>query len=87
MSSGALAAYPHVSHRERVAENFPSEVAVEAYLLRPKRPADPCYPKAALAALEFRRSGAQPTSFLLTFAQLRSLDEALYRLVKQGELG
>jgi hypothetical protein len=77
---------PHTSHRERVAEDFPSDLSIEAHLLRPNQPADPSQPYAALANLEFHFRGEKVASFLMTFGQVRRLDEALYRLVKLGEL-
>lgn len=74
---------PHISHRERVGDDFPSsDCAVEAYLLLPKQPPDSRQPK---AALEFHAPGAEPVSFVLSFRQLRRLDEALCRLISQGE--
>jgi hypothetical protein len=75
----------HTSHLERVAEDFPSDLSIEAHLLRTNAPADPRQPGAALARLEFQFRGEKVASFLMTFGQLRRLDEALYRLVKLGE--
>jgi len=75
----------HASHRERVEADGPSALSIEAHLLRTETPADPRHPGAALTNLEFRFRGEKVASFLMTFGQLRRLDEALYRLVKVGE--
>ena len=77
---------PHTSAVERVAEDFPSDLAIEAYLLRHEKPIAP-NAKADLAALEFNdpASGPDPITFLLTFGQLRHLSEALNRLIRIGE--
>jgi hypothetical protein len=74
----------HLSVRERVGEDLPSNLVIDAYLLRMEKAAG-VHPEAPLAALEFRLPGEQTTSYLMTFGQLRILEQALYRLVKLGE--
>jgi len=76
---------PHRSATERIPEDFPSDLVIDAYLLRYKKPVTQC-PKATLAALEFIEPGEETAQFLLTFGQLRRLSEALNQLVLAGEL-
>lgn len=75
---------PHKSAPERVAEDFPSDLVIEAYLLRLQRPFGD-RSKATLAALEFHEPGEEPAQFLLTFDQLRHLSHSLTRLVATEE--